>query len=331
MTGAANCKAISQDFMTSNDLKSLLNRRLLFVIGKGGVGKTAITESISRSLPGRVLWVSIEDPTRPPQEMKRLGANLWSLNASAGPSFAEYAELKIGARLLLHFFLQNRLVQYLATAAPGIRELVLLGKIWFERKNYDHVVIDMPSTGHGVAMFRSTRNFGNLFGSGPVHSDTEAMNAVFRDPEQTGIVIVSLPEEMPLQESLELKDLLSDLFPKNEAALICNRRLPALREPPASSRSRDAKTVGAASAEGATSPESPDGAESALSPFALDSADYLWRKSRLEKENLARLWDSRGLRYASLSFVAPEAGREHAHLVEILAAQLQALREETAT
>ncbi len=322
MTGAANCKAIPQDFMTSNDLKSLLNRRLLFVIGKGGVGKSVIAESISRSLPGRVLWVSIEDPTRPPQELKRLGPTLWSLNASAGPSFAEYAELKIGARLLLHFFLQNRLVQYLATAAPGIRELVLLGKIWFERKNYDHVVVDMPSTGHGVAMFRSTRNFGNLFGSGPVHSDTEAMNAVFRDPEQTGIVIVSLPEEMPLQESLELQDLLLELFPKNAAALICNRRLPELREPPESSKKRDTKPDSAGS---------PEDAESALSPFALDSADYLWRKSRLEKENLARLWDSRGLRYASLPFVAPEAGREHTHLVETLAARLQALREETAS
>ena len=106
---------------------------------------------------------------------------------------------------------------------------------------------------------------------------------------------------------------------KNEAALICNRRLPELREPPASSQSRNAKTAGAASA------------ESALSPFALDSADYLWRKSRLERENLARLWDSRGLRYASLPFVAPEVGREHTHLVETLAARLQALREETAS
>ena len=133
---------------------------------------------------------------------------------------------------------------------------------------------------------------------------------------------MSLPEEMPLQESLELKDLLTDLFPKNEAALICNRRLPDLREPPASSQSRDAKQTGAASLKGH---------DGALSPFALDSADYLWRKSRLERENLARLWDSRGLRYASLPFVAPEVGREHTHLVETLAARLQALREETAS
>ncbi len=284
--------------MPATGLQNILKRPLIFVSGKGGTGKTAVSQAIARSLPGRVLWICFEDPTRPPGALTQVGPSLWQLNASAGPAFAEYAQIKIGVKFLAQVFLQNRVIQYLATAAPGIRELVLLGKVWFERRHYDHIVCDMPSTGYGIAMFRSTGNFATLFGSGPVHRDAEAMNATFADPSLTGHLIVSLPEEMPLQESLELRTFLLDLFPGNEPALICNRLMPAL---PGTEALSDLDQG---------------------SPLPRDARDFLRRRSLLERENIERSWTRQGFQYFPLPFVAPEPGREHEHLVERLSTLL---------
>ena len=64
--------------------------------------------------------------------------------------------------------------------------MVLLGKIWFERGHYQHIVVDMPSTGYGLAMFQSTDNFVKLFRAGPLYQDAVAMMKTFGDSTQTG-------------------------------------------------------------------------------------------------------------------------------------------------
>src|SRR6185295_7988097 len=131
-------------------------------------------------------WICFEDPTQPADQVRKVGSHLWHLNIDAGTAFEEYATLKIGVGPLARIFVGNRLVRYLAKAAPGIHELVLLGKVWHERNHFDHVIIDMPSTGYGLAMFHSTRNFQNLFTGGPIHRDAKAMLETFSDPAKTG-------------------------------------------------------------------------------------------------------------------------------------------------
>src|SRR5262245_34401169 len=128
--------------MKMPDLANLMQRKLLFVVGKGGVGKTAISQAMALCLSRRgkkTLWICFEDPTLPVDEFIPVGPKLWHYNCDAGKAFEEYAKLKIGVGGLARLFVGNRLVQYLAKAAPGIHELVLLGKVWHERSNYDHV------------------------------------------------------------------------------------------------------------------------------------------------------------------------------------------------
>ncbi len=123
-------------------------------------------------------------------------------------------------------FLGNHLIQYLQKVSPGIREIVLLGKVWHERENYDHVIVDMPSTGYALAMVNTPINFARLFQGGPVHEDTLDMSRTLGDHENTALVNVTLPEEMPLQESAELAQELAKLIPANQSWLVVNKRMP---------------------------------------------------------------------------------------------------------
>ncbi len=269
---------------------NVLSRRLIFVSGKGGVGKTLVSRAIARALPGKILWVCFEDPARPPQEQRRVKSDpsgtLDELNCESARCFQEYIGMKIGVPALAKIFLQSKLIQYLAQAAPGIRELVLLGKVWFERERFDHIVCDMPSTGHGLAMFQSMGNFSALFGGGPLARDAESMITTFSDPRQTGHLIVSLPEEMPLVESLELRDTLATIFPGNEPRFLVNRLIP-----------------GELATQLATSVGHPDDWPT---PVAESLEDYLRKRWVLERENV-QIWERQGIRFGSLPFFPPPA------------------------
>lgn len=164
----------------------------------------------------------------PRGERRPITKNLWHLNADAGLAFSEYIQMKIKVPLLASLFSKNPLMQYLARAAPGIHELVILGKIWSHRVEFDRVYVDLPATGHGLTMFRATINFSKLFKGGPIHKDTEAMLETFGNPELTTFQIIAQPEEMPLTEARELAAHLREFFPNNPPHFILNRVFPEL-------------------------------------------------------------------------------------------------------
>ncbi len=283
-----------------SSVSSVLKRHLIFVSGKGGVGKTSVSQAIAHSLSiqgQRTLWVAFDDPLRPPGELRKLSPTLHYLNCEATIAFEEYSAMKIGAATLTRIFLQNKLVRYLAKATPGMHELFVLGKVWFERLNYDHVVVDMPSTGYGLAMFQSTKNFTRLFRGGPIHKDAEAMLETFANPTQTGFLIIAIPEEMPLQESLELNGFMLELFPKNPAAFLVNRRFPH-------------------STESATPENSPESWEN---PIPTSAEDYVHKRVILEEYNL-RLWRNAKIPIEEVAFILPTPQNQ---MIEGIASELK--------
>jgi hypothetical protein len=245
-----------------------------------------------------VLWTAFEDPFLPEGELRNPAPSLFHLNVEASIAFEEYVGMKIGVPGLTRLFLQNKVVKYLAKAAPGLHELVLLGKVWFEKDRYDHVVVDMPSTGYALAMFQSTRNFSQLFGGGPLHHDAEAMLDTFKDPARTGQVILALPEEMPLREGVELRDHLLRLFPGNEPALLLNRRFPCPRDPETGT---------------------PD---QWTSPIASSAVDYVRKRAALEDFNL-RIWRQAEVEFGELPYLRPRIDRDTAPLISALEQELR--------
>ncbi len=288
----------------SNDVSFALNRHLIFVHGKGGVGKTVVSNAIAVALAEKglkTLWVTLEDPTRPAGELSEISPWLWHLNCDFYKSFEEYASLKIGTAPLTRLFLGNKLVRYMAKAAPGIHELVILGKIWFERLHYSHVVVDLPSTGYGLAMFQSTQNFIKLFQGGPLHRDAQAMLDTFQSPLATSHLILSLPEEMPLRESLELNHYLKQIFPENPAHFMVNRVFPSSVETKAPVQEHSSKHSG---------------------PLARSTEDYIHKRVSLEKHNL-RIWKEENLDFGQLDYVPPPVTEAPQVIVQKISEQIQ--------
>lgn len=228
------------------------------------MGKTCVSRALAQSLAmahRKTLWATIEDPSLPRGKVREEAENLFTLNCDAETAFEEYVGIKLKIKALARLFTRNRLMKFLSQAGPGIHELVILGKLWYERKNYDHVVIDMPSTGFGIAMYESARNFSNLFQGGTIWQDTVDILSTLRSAEECTHIIVAIPEEMPLQEAIEFDEYLNELFPKNPRGFIVNRVFPkvtpAIQHP---------------HAEG--------------DPFVHSTKDYAQRRNELEERNL---------------------------------------------
>ena len=287
--------------MKNIPLEKLFTRKLIFVGGKGGVGKTCVSQAIALTLSEkkRVLWVGLEDPLKKPGELIAIKPTLFHLNCDPHVSFHEFITIRLGSSPLTSLFLNNKIIHYLSEATPGFHDLVVMGKIWHERNHYDHVIIDMPSTGYGVALFQSVLNFSRLFQGGPVHRDALAMHEFFGDEKSTGHVIVALPEEMPLREALDLEKHLDTLFPKNPAAFVANRLFPQpLTLAPFTDSDRKSE------------PHAP--------PYAKNAAEYADKRSVLETQNL-KLWEEKKLIFQKFPYIAPPLKQATEFVVKALA------------
>jgi anion-transporting ArsA/GET3 family ATPase len=207
-----------------------LQKRLLFVTGKGGVGKStvAIALGIRAALEGRRTIVcevaSTENASKIFHQAAvgfkevELANDLWSISIDPDDAMREYVLLQLKVRAMRDLLFRSRMFTYLAAATPGLNELVTIGKIWeltqLERKikhgrKYDLVIVDAPATGHGISFLQTPRTFGNIAKVGPVHTQARRLEAMLTDSEHTGSVIVSLPEEMPVNETARLEDELT--------------------------------------------------------------------------------------------------------------------------
>ena len=209
----------------------MLDKRLLFVTGKGGVGKSTVAISIGLAAAARGKRAIVcelssqENASRIFTRAKvgfhevELADNLWAISIDPDESMREYALLQLKVRAMRDLLFRSRMFTYLAAATPGLKELVTIGKIWelaqLDRKvkrgrKYDLVVVDAPATGHGIGFLQTPRTFNNIARVGPIASQTSAIQALIGDHELTGAAIVAIPEEMPVNEAEVLERGLTD-------------------------------------------------------------------------------------------------------------------------
>ncbi|MCK6523944.1 AAA family ATPase [Myxococcota bacterium] len=202
---------------------SLLDKRIVLVTGKGGVGKTTVTAAlgVAAAASGRRALIAEVGGARrvhalfgAPESTYKvapLTKNLYSLSITADEAIEDYILQQIRVRALFQLVFRNRVMGPFLDAVPGLHDLVQLGKVFdLSRQTrrgspeWDLLIIDAPATGHGLTMLASPLSMMELTGRGPFYENARLVHDVFMDPARTGLALVSLPEEMPVNETLDL-------------------------------------------------------------------------------------------------------------------------------
>lgn len=184
-------------------LTDLTASNLVVVAGKGGVGKTTVTAVAARAAADsgrRVLVVELDGkPT-----LDRLLPDLDVRHISAADALEEYL-FEHGFRRIAKRLAATGVIDVIATAAPGIDDLVVLGKIkQLERSgDWDLVLVDGPAAGHAVTFLTSAAGLLDAARGGPVRAQAEDVVALLRDPARCQVALVTLPEATPVNELLE--------------------------------------------------------------------------------------------------------------------------------
>jgi anion-transporting ArsA/GET3 family ATPase len=221
---------------------SLLDRKLLFVTGKGGVGKSTIAASLgllAAEQGKRTLVCEVDakgnladfyeaGPTS--FAARELQPGLFVMSMDTEESLKEYLSLQLKIPLLARIGPLARTFDFIANAAPGVKEILTIGKLAYEvrEQNYDLVVVDSVASGHIVGQLTAPLGINELVQVGMVRNQTQWMLDILTDPAQTGVVIVSAPEEMPVAETIELAERLDAETDVDLAAVVVNRVLPEL-------------------------------------------------------------------------------------------------------
>lgn len=227
---------------------NLLDRQLLFVTGKGGVGKSTVTAALAwlgTRMGKRTLAVEVDqkgnltdffEHGRVGYEPAEVQRGIFALTVNTEDALDEYLRVQLRLPVLARVGPVARIFDFVATAAPGVREILVTGKIAYEARErrpdggpkWDLVVVDCQATGHVVAQLAAHRTIGELVQVGMVRNQTEWMADILEDHSRTGVVMVATPEEMPVAETIDLYHRFTERVPVDLAAVVVNRVLPEI-------------------------------------------------------------------------------------------------------
>ena len=220
----------------------LLERRLVFVTGKGGTGKTTVASALAllaASQGKKVLICEVDAKGElagyyesPPTAFKEreVQPGLFAMAMDTEAALREYLRMQLHIPIVGRIGPVAKAFDFLATAAPGVREILTVGKLCFEVRDgpWDLVVVDAPATGHIVGQLAAPQAVNGLVKVGMIRNQTDWMLEMLSDPATTGLLAVCTPEEMPVTETIELADRVREETTVQLAAVVVNRVLPEL-------------------------------------------------------------------------------------------------------
>ncbi len=200
----------------------------VFLIGMRGVGKTTLASAFALSCARKgqrtlLIELNVKDrlnaifgSVEVGPEIVEIEQNLFAVNISPSVAMEEYGLMKLRVKVVYKAVFENRVVQSFLRVVPGLNDLLMLGKSHFHAMEvdsagkflWDKIVIDAPATGHGIFFLKIPSVITSILESGPMFSDAKKIEEFLRDPKMTAINLVTLPEEMPVNETLELRQTL---------------------------------------------------------------------------------------------------------------------------
>jgi anion-transporting ArsA/GET3 family ATPase len=211
-------------------MAGLLDKRLWIVSGKGGVGKSTISAALalrSARAGRRTLVCEVNTQERISRFLERpkagpnvtlLEENLWAVDVRPQEAMREYALMTLRFETIYKTVFENRLVRYFLRFIPSLQELVMLGKILYHlqeklpdgKDRYETIVLDAPATGHAITFLNVPQVLLRTVPPGPLAREALKMKDLLVDPRITAAVLVAMPEELPVNEALELHAALRD-------------------------------------------------------------------------------------------------------------------------
>ncbi len=219
-------------------LKDFSSRRLLLLTGKGGTGKTRVAAALGLATgqPGRrVLVVEVDVQrsalaeafdTEIDHQPKQVAPNVWAANIRFQPALKDWLDRTVRGARIVGMILNNPMLQVFLGVTPGARELVVLSSVIGQLDHFDQVIVDMPASGHAVSMLGIPDTAFSLMRTGPIHERAAQIVSVLRG-EDTAMGIVALPEEMVVNETVELYQRLGQILPELSVPLVFLNRCAA--------------------------------------------------------------------------------------------------------
>ena len=227
-------------------MSALLDKRLVVVTGKGGVGKTTVAAALGLLAARRGKRTVVCEVAQQERlaglfgardvghEEPELAPGLFSVSVQPERAMHEWLRHQLKSGALAGLLGHSRLFGYLTAAAPGVTELVTMGKVWdlaqTRRRtggsSFDLVVMDAPATGHALALLRAPRTYSNIARVGPIARQAASIDRFLRDGSATGLLAVALPEEMPVNETVDLERRLTDDLDLEIDQVVANAVLP---------------------------------------------------------------------------------------------------------
>jgi anion-transporting ArsA/GET3 family ATPase len=225
---------------TQPDLSGLLDKRLLMLIGKGGVGKSSLTAALglaARARGKRVLLAEVRAPRRLPSLLGKtvnsdgpleLEPGLSWINFTAETALEIYAMRLLKLRTVYRAVFEQKAVRRFLRVVPSLAEILILGHLRFllDQNQVDLVVVDAPSTGPGALMLEAPQAVIETAPAGPLRDGAIWIRELLTDPEATAINLVVLAEDLPVSEAIDLYHRLRDRVGVPLGAVFANRLLP---------------------------------------------------------------------------------------------------------
>jgi anion-transporting ArsA/GET3 family ATPase len=151
------------------------------------------------------------------------------MNIVPEDALAEYLDVQYHMKRISKAFTSTHFVDYITTAAPGLKDILVLGKIWYLERDrsgrtdeFDTIIVDAPAAGHMLTFLSAPMGLSDALRVGPVRKQSDWLIEMLRDPERTRVHLVTLPEEMPVTETLETAAALEGEIGINSGVVFAN-------------------------------------------------------------------------------------------------------------